>query len=190
MAKITTQLLQEIKSDLGRLQRAGNTWSNISLGLFNRSDSYAAKVYAGHIIPSHDALHFYLIWRAHNRGGREEASPELCEAVWDYIKMHPATSKDMADYFLIDRRKIRKAVAALVLGGFPIASGPKGYEEIASLEMKRGAIDYLWAKEKAIRKRRIALSKLRLVHPHGKAVMIAEGVAQFQLPESQLIEAP
>jgi len=189
VAILDTSSLEEMKKALGRLQKA-HTWQRISLVLFNRSDSYAAKVYHGQFVPSGEALDFYLRWKSLNEGTREQASGKLCAAVWDYIEKHPASSKYMADYFLIDRRKIRKAVAVLVLDGFPIASGPQGYEEIASPETKRAALDYLWAKEKAIRKRRIALSRLRLVDQRSKAVVVANGVSQFQLPDPDLIEAP
>jgi len=193
--------LDEIKTDLKRLKRA-HTWPQIGLVLFNRDGSYAHKVLHGVFPPSKKALDFYLTWRALNQGGREEASPELCKAVWGYLpegKEHSVTSRDMADYFLIDRRKIRKACADLIDHGWkitdsegnvvdeagprPVGSCQAGYYRIVKPSERAETERKLLSHERGIRTRRINLRKIHLVDPHTKGVMIAEGVAQLQLVE-------
>lgn len=184
MAQISIQLLEDIKSDLRRLQKAGHGWHKIGLVLFNRDGSYAAKVLGDSIIPSQAALHFYEIWKAHDEGGRQEASPELRAAVWHYLRAgreYSTTSREMADYFLIDPRKIRRACADLRDRGFLVGSGQAGYYKIVQPYEKAETIAHLMSREREIRKRRIALSKMRLTDWRTNAVVVAEGVAQLQL---------
>lgn len=184
MPRISTQLLEQIQTDLRRLQKGRHTWHKIGLVLFNRDGSYAAKVLSGTIIPSEDALGFYLNWKPLTEGIREEASPELCAAVWHHLepgKEFSQTSREIADYFLVDRRKIRKATEILIDEGFLVGSWTGGYYRIIEPHEKEETIRKLLAHERGIRKRRINLSRIRLVDWRTNAVMVAEGVAQFQL---------
>lgn len=184
MPQISIELLEDIQSDLRRLQKARHGWHKIGLVLFNRDGSYAAKVLSGDIIPSQRALHFYEIWRAHDEGKREHASPELQAAVWHYLrpgKEYATTSREIGDYFLIHPRKIRRACADLRDRGFLVGSCQQGYYKITEPHEKAETIAHLMSREREIRKRRIALSRARLVDWRTQAVIIAEGVAQLQL---------
>lgn len=188
MVLVPSYTLKEISRDLRRLQKAGRTWEKIGLVLFNRDGSYAAKVLKGAIIPSDGALNFYRTWKAHDRGKREEASPELCEAVWDYLqhcgrgRKYARTSREMGDYFLVHPRKIRRAAAILRDEGFLVGSCGDGYYEIVEPGEKQETIRKLWAHEKGTRKARLNVARSPLVDWRTNAVMVAEGVSQFQLP--------
>lgn len=200
MHPIGPDILNELKNDLERLKRAYK-WPEIGLVLFNHDGSYAHKVLHGVFPPSVKALRRYLVWRALNRGGRTVASPELCQAVWDYLpegKEYCVTSLDMAKYFLIDRRKIRKACAKLIERGYkitdpegnvideagprPVGSCTAGYYRIVKPSEKAETERQLQSREREIRKRRINLRKIHLPDPHVRGVMVAKGVAQLQLP--------
>ena len=201
MPQISPEILDELKNDLRRLRRAYK-WAEIGLVLFNRDGSYAHKILNGLFPPSEKALKFYLVWRALNRGRREEASPELCEAVWSHLregKEYSTTSREMAEYFLIDRRKIRKACADLIEHGYkitdsegnvvdeagprPVGSCQAGYHRIVKPSERAETERQLQSREREIRRRRINLRKIRLVDEHTKGIMIEDDLVQLQLVE-------
>lgn len=183
MAILDTSTLEEMKKALGRLQKA-HAWHKIGLALFNRDGSYAAKVYHDQLVPSDGALDFYFTWKALDEGDRRKASPELCAAVWHHLRAgreYSTTSREMAEYFLIDRRKIRAACAKLRDDGFLVGSHQGGYYKIIEPWEKEETIRHLMSREREIRKRRIALSKARLLDWRTRRVMMAEGIEQFQM---------
>lgn len=181
----STEVLTEVKKDLKRLQKAGHAWHKIGLTLFNCDGSYAAHVYHDDWVPSKKAMGYYRTWKALDRGKHNEASPELCEAVWNYLSpdaRFPNTSREMADYFLVPSRKIRKACSMLCLAGHFINSGQDGYNKDDTNFARRAiTLAHLISREREIRKRRIALSKIRLIDQRTNAMMIAEGVGQLEL---------
>lgn len=188
MALVASYTPKEISRDLRRLQKAGYGWHKIGLRLFNRDGSYAAHVLHDDWVPSKDALRFYKEWKALDQGKREEASPELCAAVWDYLqhccrgRKYAGTSRMIGDYFLVHPRKIRRAGAILREQGFLVGSCGDGYYEIVEPHEKQETIRKLWAHEKGIRKARLNVARTPLVDWRTNAVMVAEGVSQFQLP--------
>lgn len=162
---MSSKMLRGMQRDLKRLQEAGHGWHRIGLVLFNSHGSYAAKVLSGAIVPSKKAVAAYEIWRSHDNGNAQEASPELQEAVWHYLspgKEFSSTSQEMGTYFLIQPRKIRTACANLRDRRYPVGSGPGGYYEITEAHEKDETIRHLLSREREIRKRRIALSRAPL----------------------------